>query len=87
MNNTESIVSSKNQVVIPAWVRKSLKIGPKTKLNWIQLSPNQVTLVVKKEKNLADLRGILRKYGSTEGLVDEFIADKQKEIFLEDKTL
>ncbi|MBD3328742.1 hypothetical protein GF340_05595 [Candidatus Peregrinibacteria bacterium] len=83
MDNTESIVSSKNQVVIPAWVRKSLKIGPKTKITWVQTSPNQVTMVVKKNDNPANLHGILKKYGSQDGLVDEFIKEKKHEIELE----
>ena len=66
-------VSTRGQTVIPAEIRKRYKIGPKTKLEFIDTG-NEVIMVRVPAKAFAQSRGVLKGVST-----DDLVALRRKE--------
>jgi len=87
MGISTSVMSSKFQITVPAWVRKSLDLGAHDEIVWMEMKPGEISVVSKSKKSgLLNLCGVLKGNGFEERqIVDEFIEEKKQEIELENK--
>lgn len=55
MNNTQSTISSKNQIVVPAAIRRALKLNPGDTINWrlLKTGENPKAIAEPEPKNWA----------------------------------
>jgi len=64
MHATSTSLTSKNQVTVPAWVRKVLKLKSKMEIVWMELIPGEICVLSKNigphENPIENLCGILQ---------------------------
>lgn len=89
MRITSAHLTSKGQVTVPSWVRKTLGIQPSMDIVWIELKPGEISVVGKKAtgKNpVEELYGMLQGKGADDiDLVQELLDDRKKDLELEER--
>ena len=89
MQISSAKLTSKSQITVPSWVRKSLKIQPKMEVVWIELRPGEISVVAKDSDGgnpVEKLCGILKGKGADDiDLVQSLLDDRKKDIELEER--
>lgn len=88
---TTSHLTSKGQVTVPLWVRKTLGLQSNSGIVWMEFKPGEISVVAKMPsiKNpVEDLCGILKGKGHDDiDIVQSLLDDRKKDIGLADRSL
>jgi fatty acid-binding protein DegV len=89
MRSTSSHLSSKSQVTMPSWVKKSLGVKANVSIIWMELNPGEVSIFAKdnsKKSTAEKLCGIMKaKAGNRLDAVESFLRDKKEDLMLEER--
>lgn len=82
-------LTSKGQVTVPAWVRKTLGVEPNMDIVWMEFKPGEISVlgkVTNSKDSIEKLCGILKGKGMDDiDLVQSLLEDRKKDRELEDR--
>lgn len=91
MRTASTSLTSKNQVTVPAWVRKALNIKAKMEIVWMELEPGEICIISKnnsKKNPVENLCGILKGKGIDNiDLTQSLLEDRKKDRILAERAL
>lgn len=89
MRSTSSHLSSKSQLTMPSWVKKSLGVKANMSIVWMELIPGEVSVFAKdvsKKSSAEKLCGIMKGKGADHiDAVESLLKDKKEDLILEER--
>lgn len=89
MRITTAHLTSKGQVTVPAWVRKTLGVKPNMDIIWMEFKPGEISVMAKNTDNedpVAKLYGMLQGKGADHiDIVQSLLDDRKKDLELEER--